>query len=116
MRDVVRRECRRMVGCYPELEEEVRWWLEHVMTKWEMLTQLRTKSRNKLNNRQDAVYQDSELEVKCLHHLLREMEAWIDPDLGVEPPGQREEDGGVPGPPDRHRVPRPDSEAGGGSL
>ena len=102
MRDVVRRECRRMVGCYPELEEEVRWWLEHVMTKWEMLTQLRTKSRNKLNNRQDAVYQDSELEVKCLHQWLREMEAWIDPDLGVERPGQREEDDGVPGPPDRH--------------
>ena len=102
MRDVVRRECRRMVGCYPELEEEVRWWLEHVMTKWEMLTQLRTKSRNNLNNRQDAVYQDSELEVKCLHHWLREMEAWIDPDLRVERPGQREEDGGVPGPPDRH--------------
>ena len=42
------RECGRMVGAYPELEEEVRWRLDHVMTKWEMLTQLRTKSKNNL--------------------------------------------------------------------
>ena len=40
------RECARMVACYPELEEEVTWRLEHVMTKWEMLSGLRTKSRS----------------------------------------------------------------------
>ena len=72
------RECGRMVGSYPELEEEVRWRLEHVMTKWDMLTGLRTKSRNNLNNLQD-IYSDIELEVKCLRRWLREMEARIDP-------------------------------------
>ena len=73
------RECGRMVGSYPELEEEVRWRLEHVMTKWDMLTQLRAKSRNSVNNSQDTVYSDIELEVKCLRRWLREMEARIDP-------------------------------------
>ena len=73
------RECGRMVGCYPELEEEVRWRLDHVMTKWDMLTQLRAKSRNSVNNSQDTVYSDIELEVKCLRRWLREMEARIDP-------------------------------------
>ena len=72
------RECGRMVGSYPELEEEVRWRLDHVMTKWDMLTQLRTKSRHNINNIQD-VYSDIELEVKCLRRWLREMEARIDP-------------------------------------
>ena len=72
------RECGRMVGSFPELEEEVRWRLDHVMTKWDLLTGLRTKSRNNLNNIQD-VYSDIELEVKCLRRWLREMEARIDP-------------------------------------
>jgi len=72
------RECGRMVGAYPELEEEVRWRLDHVMTKWEMLTQLRTKSKNNLNNVQD-IYSDIEIEVRCLRRWLREMEARIDP-------------------------------------
>ena len=72
------RECGRMVGSYPELEEEVRWRLDHVMTKWDMLTQLRTKSRNNRDNIQD-IYSDIELEVKCLRRWLKEMEARIDP-------------------------------------
>ena len=72
------RECGRMVGSYPELEEEVRWRLDHVMTKWDMLTGLRTKSRNNINNIQD-IYSDIELEVKSLRRWLREMEARIDP-------------------------------------
>ena len=82
-RDVERRErflreCARMVGSYPELEEEVGWRVEHVMTKWDMLIGLRTKSRNNLADIHD-VYSDIELEVRCLRRWLREMEARIDP-------------------------------------
>ena len=67
-----------MVGSYPELEEEVRWRVDHVMTKWDMLTQLRNKSRHNLNSIQD-IYSDIELEVRCLRRWLREMESRIDP-------------------------------------
>ena len=82
-RDVERRErflreCGRMVGGFPELEEEVTWRVEHVMAKWDMLTQLRTKSRNNLADIDD-VYSDIELEVRCLRRWLREMESRIDP-------------------------------------
>ena len=85
-RDVERRErflreTARMVASFPELEEEVRWRLDHVMTKWDMLTglRMRTKSRQNLNNNIQDVYSDIELEVKCLRRWLREMEARIDP-------------------------------------
>ena len=49
-RDVERRErflreCGRMVGVCPELEEEVGWRVEHVVTKWDLLASLRTNSR-----------------------------------------------------------------------
>ena len=74
------RECGRMVGCYPELEEEVSWRLEHVMTKWEMLTGLRTKARAGGDSVSVCdIYSDIELEVRCLRRWLREMEARIDP-------------------------------------
>jgi len=74
-RDVERRErflreCARMVGSYPELEEEVGWRVEHVMTKMDMLIGLRTKSRNNLADIHD-VYSDIELEVRCLRRWLR---------------------------------------------
>jgi hypothetical protein len=51
-RDVARRErflreCARMVGAAPHLEQEVGWRMEHVLTKWDMLAGLRlTASRN----------------------------------------------------------------------
>ena len=82
-RDVERRErflreCARMVASFPELEEEVGWRVEHVMTKWDMLTGMRTKSRNNLTNIHN-VYSDIELEVRCLRRWLREMESRIDP-------------------------------------
>ena len=35
------RECGRMVGMFPDLEGEVVWRVEHVMSKWDMLTNLR---------------------------------------------------------------------------
>ena len=39
------RECGRMVGSFPEIEEEVTWRVEHVMAKWDMLSKLRIKPR-----------------------------------------------------------------------
>jgi len=81
-RDVERRErflreCGRMVGAFPELEEEVGWRVEHVIAKWEMLSQLRGKVREP--EAMPDIYSDIELEVRCLRRWLREMEARIDP-------------------------------------
>merc|ERR1719362_2826258 len=66
-----------MVGAFPELEEEVGWRVEHVIAKWEMLSQLRGKVREP--EAMPDIYSDIELEVRCLRRWLREMEARIDP-------------------------------------
>ena len=84
-RDVERRErflreTGRLVTSFPELEEEVSWRLEHVMTKWEMLGQLRTQAAATSRGTTGTdIYQDIEAEVRCLRRWLREMEARIDP-------------------------------------
>ncbi|XP_023326043.1 nesprin-1 [Eurytemora carolleeae] len=82
-RDVQRRErflreCGRMVRVHPELEGEVSWRLEHVISKWDMLTNLRTKTRKNESDLPD-IYSDIELEVRCLRKWLKEMEVRINP-------------------------------------
>jgi len=82
-RDVERRErflreCGRMVGAFPEIEEEVTWRVEHVMSKWDMLSNLRIKTRTEETDIPD-IYSDIELEVRCLRKWLKEMEQRIDP-------------------------------------
>jgi hypothetical protein len=68
-RDVARRErflreCGRMVGANPELEEEVGWRLEHVLTKWDMLAALRLSAgRSQSGDQLPEMYSDIELEV-----------------------------------------------------
>ncbi len=89
-RDVARRErflreCARMVGAAPHLEQEVGWRMEHVLTKWDMLAGLRlTASRNNNNNNSNSsggggsaadqlpeMYADIELEVRGIsEHAL----------------------------------------------
>ena len=93
------RECGRMVGAFPEIEEEVTWRVEHVMTKWDMLGKLRIKPKLEETDIPDiysGMYQvknaaalssilksmlllDIELEVRCLRKWLKEMEQRIDP-------------------------------------
>jgi len=72
------RECGRMVGAFPEIEEEVTWRVEHVMAKWDMLSKLRIKTRTEETDIPD-IYSDIELEVRCLRKWLKEMEQRIDP-------------------------------------
>lgn len=72
------RECGRMVGAFPEIEEEVTWRVEHVMAKWDMLSKLRIKPRTEETDIPD-IYSDIELEVRCLRKWLKEMEQRIDP-------------------------------------
>eukprot|EP00092_Neocalanus_flemingeri_P061388 GFUD01073791.1.p1 GENE.GFUD01073791.1~~GFUD01073791.1.p1 ORF type:complete len:410 (-),score=64.44 GFUD01073791.1:219-1448(-) len=72
------RECGRMVGAFPEIEEEVTWRVEHVMAKWDMLSNLRIKTRTEETDIPD-IYSDIELEVRCLRKWLKEMEQRIDP-------------------------------------
>ena len=86
-RDVARRErflreCARMVGAAPHLEQEVGWRMEHVLTKWDMLAGLRlTASRNNNNNNNSGcggsasdqlpeMYADIELEVRSILNML----------------------------------------------
>jgi len=73
------RECGRMVGAFPELEEEVTWRVEHVIAKWDMLSKLRTKTKEKTEIDLSDTYSDIELEVRCLRRWLKEMEQRIDP-------------------------------------
>ncbi len=90
-RDVARRErflreCARMVGAAPHLEQEVGWRMEHVLTKWDMLAGLRlTASRNNNNNNNNnnnssgvggsasdqlpEMYADIELEVRKILNI-----------------------------------------------
>jgi hypothetical protein len=89
-RDVARRErflreCARMVGAAPHLEQEVGWRMEHVLTKWDMLAGLRlTASRNSNNNNNNnsggggggsasdqlpEMYADIELEVRSILNI-----------------------------------------------
>jgi len=72
------RECGRMVGAFPEIEEEVTWRVEHVMAKWDMLSKLKIKPRAQETEIPD-IYSDIELEVRCLRKWLKEMEQRIDP-------------------------------------
>jgi hypothetical protein len=86
-RDVARRErflreCARMVGAAPHLEQEVGWRMEHVLTKWDMLAGLRlTASRNNNNNNNSGcggsasdqlpeMYADIELEVRSILNMF----------------------------------------------
>ena len=67
-RDVARRErflreCGRMVGAAPELEEEVGWRLGHVLTKWDMLAALRLSTARSQADQLPEMYSDIELEV-----------------------------------------------------
>jgi hypothetical protein len=88
-RDVARRErflreCARMVGAAPHLEQEVGWRMEHVLTKWDMLAGLRlTAARNNnsssSNNNSGGggsasdqlpeMYADIELEVRSILNI-----------------------------------------------
>lgn len=70
--------CGRMVTTFPDLGEEVGWRVEHVLAKWDMLTNLKG---NPANNMEDVsyIYSDIECDVRCLRKWLKEMEQRIDP-------------------------------------
>ena len=42
-----------MVGLCPDLEPEVGWRVDHVISKWNMLTSLRNKSRTMQQDQPD---------------------------------------------------------------
>ncbi len=91
-RDVARRErflreCARMVGAAPHLEQEVGWRMEHVLTKWDMLAGLRLAASRNNNNSSSSnnsggggggsasdqlpeMYADIELEVRSILNML----------------------------------------------
>ncbi len=106
-RDVARRErflreCARMVGAAPHLEQEVGWRMEHVLTKWDMLAGLRlTASRNNNNSNNNnsgggggsasdqlpEMYADIELEVRSILNISVADPCYLgvypDPDPGI---------------------------------